>query len=209
MALRFSMLPTWWVRKGFLLTAFRGGKETGVSIAALKCVMAISTVVNFYSRKGQISYNELEDVTGLSRPMVQRGISALEEMGILKVDRGHSNEYELLIAADDSYWTKLPVARIHRELREIPNRGAVPLAGLKIYLFLLSHRKNDSLSVSTPYTVFCDMLGIQRTHVRSGLDILYSHSFLHVTPRERAGSDANLYTVLGLEKSTEQSLEAA
>src|SRR5690606_12909950 len=130
----------WWIRKGLLRNASRGGSETGTSIAALKCLAAVSGVINFYSCRGRLSFTEFETVTGLSRPMIQRGLKALEENGLLKVDRGYANEYELLVDKEDWYWAKLPVDRLLKELSGIPNRGKVPLAALKIYLILVSVR---------------------------------------------------------------------
>jgi DNA-binding transcriptional ArsR family regulator len=205
MSLRFSKLPSWWIRQNYLRTVFRGGSEVGTSIAALKCVIGISLVIDFRSRRGRISISELEDFTGLSRPMVQRGIKLLETMDIIEIDRGHANEYTLTELPDDSYWTKLPVDRLKRNVSTIPNRGIVPLTALKIYLLLLSFRKNDSVHITMPYDFFCSELGIQRSHIRSALDILYSHKLLHVShePRVKLGSQPNVYTILGLERVSE------
>lgn len=197
--LRFSKLPTWWVRKGLLRTAFPGGGETGTSIAALKCLIAISTVIDFHSCRGHIPFTRLEDVTGLSRPMVQRGIEALEESGLVKVDRGYANEYELIVDSDDVYWAKLPVNRLIKELAGIPNRGKVPLAALKIYLTLISIRPNKSLHVSMSYDSFFKELGLQRSDVRAALNILYSDSLLHVTRSNEREGKPNVYTILGLD----------
>lgn len=203
MGLRFSKLPTWWIRSGFLRQIFRGGSDTGKSIAALKCVIAISTVIDFRSRRGRISITELESFTGLSRPMVHRGLTFLESGGVLKIDReGHANEYELIEPGDDPYWAKLPVDRLKRNVSTIPNRGMVPLSALKIYLLLLSNRPNDSVHVKFSYDSFCEHLGIQRAHIRSALDILYSHSLLHVvqTKDAKQGNLVNSYEIIGLDK---------
>lgn len=198
MAARFSKCTSWWIRdRG--LTEFRGGGSTGSSIAALKCAIAISLIIDFHSRRGQLSFSGLEQLTGLSRPMVQRGLTRLEELKIVKVDRtGHANSYQLTVLPDDDRWAKLPVDRLKEHLPSILNRGVVPLTALKIYLLLVSIRPNDSESVSIGYDKLCDHLGIQRSQIRAGLDILYSHSLVRITRNEEVEGKHNIYTILGL-----------
>lgn len=196
---RFSKCPTWWTRNGTLIE-FHGGRTAGSSIAALKCAMAISTIIEFHSRRGQISYSGLEQLTGLSRPMVQRGIERLEELEIINADRsGHANNYQLTTLPDDDYWAKLPAGRVQQHLPSILNRGAIPLAALKIYMLLVSIRPNDSSSVSISYDKLREQTGIQRAHIRSALDILYSHSLVRITRNEEVEGKHNVYTILGIE----------
>lgn len=195
---RFSKCPSWWIRNSGL-TEFRGGGAAGSSIAAIKCAIAISTIIDFHSRRGRVSFSGLEQLTGLSRPMVQRGLARLDELGIVTIDRtGHANNYLLTILPDDDKWAKLPVERLKQHLPAIPNRGAVPLTALKIYLLLVSIRPNESESVSISYDKLREQLGVQRSQIRTGLDILYSHSLVRITRNEEVEGKHNIYTILGL-----------
>lgn len=195
---RFSKCPTWWTRaKG--MVAFKGGGSAGASIAALKCLMAISTVIDFWSRKARLSFSDLELLTGLSRPMVVKGIGMLEELEIVAVNRtGHVNEYELTVQGEDDKWAKLPVDRVKQHLPQIPNRGVVPLTALKIYLLLVSLRPNDSPALSISYERMRELLGVQKAQIRSALDILYSHTLIRITKNEEVDAKHNVYAVLGL-----------
>lgn len=181
------------------MVVFKGGSSAGASIAALKCLIAISTIIDFHSRKGRVSFSDLELITGLSRPMVVKGIEMLEALEIVAVNRtGHVNEYELTVLGDDDKWAKLPVDRLKQHLPSLPNRGVVPLTALKIYLLLVSLRPNNSLSLSIGYDRMRELLGVQKAQIRSALDILYSHALIRITKNEEVDAKHNVYTVLGL-----------
>ena len=201
MAPRFCKCPTWWVRdKDLGLKKFGGGKNTGTNISALKCLLGISASIDFSSRKAKLSISDLEALTGLSRPMVIRGLKELVELEIVVVDKAaHIHEYELTESAKDEGWGKIPYERIRKQLPEILNRGAIPLTALKIYLLLISLRPNGSESVPIGYDTLLKYLGCQRAHIRPALDILYSHTLVRITLE---GTDSrerhNVYTILGL-----------
>ncbi|MGQ7860228.1 helix-turn-helix domain-containing protein [Pseudomonas sp. ADAK13] len=201
MAIRFSKCPTWWIRDPQIgLIKFGGGKSAGLNIAALKCFLAISTSIDFHSQKAKLSISDLEALTGLSRPMVIRGLQVLVERGMVKVDKtAHIYEYELTSTRKDEGWGKIPYERIRKQLPEILNRGAIPLTALKIYLLLISLRPNGSESIPINYETMLGYLGCQRAHIRPALDILYSHTLVRITLE---GSDArqrhNVYTILGI-----------
>lgn len=201
MGLRFSKCPTWWVRDHQVgVHKFGGGKVAGSNISALKCILAISSSIDFHSRKAKLSISDLETLTGLSRPMVIRGLQGLHALGIIIVDKSaHVHEYELTIRSKDEGWGKVPYERIRKQLPEMPNRGVIPLTALKIYLLLISLRPNESESISIGYDTLLQYLGCQRAHIRPALDILYSHTLVRITLE---GTDArqrhNVYTILGL-----------
>lgn len=203
MAARWSALPTWWIRQK-RLGDFTGGNQAGRSISAVKVLFALSLLADFRTRKVKCSLSDLETLTGLSRPMVITGTSALEKMGVVMVDRsGHVNVYELLVTDEDSNWGKLPYELLRKHLPEIVNRGAITLAALKIYILLVSWRPNQSLSLAISHDKIREETGIQTRHVRPALDVLLNHALIRlsvsegVTPGELKGRH-NVYTLLGL-----------
>ena len=201
MAARFSKCPTWWVNNNKLgIKKFGGGAKTGESISALKCVLAISLSIDFHTRKAKLSISDLEKLTGLSRPMVIRGLKSLEGLGIIDIDKTeHTYQYELTVSEGNENWGKIPYERVRARLPEIGNRGIVTLTALKIYILLIWARPNESLSVSMGYDKLLNYLGCQRCHLRPALDILYSHMLIGI---KKEGLDAkalhNVYTILGL-----------
>lgn len=197
---RFCKCPTWWIRidEKSGLKKFGGGSSTGTSIAALKCILAISVSIDFSSRKAKLSLSDLEKLTGLSRPKVIEGLKLLTEFQIIKVDKtSHVYEYELT-ETKDVYWAKVPYERVRKHLAEIPNRGVIPLTALKIYLLLVSIRPNNSESVPIGYETLVAYLGAQRSQIRSALDILYSHTLIRITHSDESKDRHNVYTISGL-----------
>lgn len=199
----FRKLPTWWARDEQGLKRFRGGSSAGASIAALKCLLAITLMSDYSTQKARVSYSGLMDLTGLSRPMIPGAINKLESEGMIEVHRkAYINVYQLLATTKDYYWAKVPYDKVRRTLGEIPNKGEVPLAALKIYIQLLANRWNNTREVEISYDKLRDYIGIQKHRIRPGLDILFSHTLLHVKKVEgieqgSSGQAHNVYTVLG------------
>lgn len=75
---RFGRLPNWWSRSAngddFLLMSLKSN-DTGTGIAAMKCLLALSVLIDFHSRIAEVSLSGMEELTGLSRPMVIRGLN--------------------------------------------------------------------------------------------------------------------------------------
>lgn len=199
---RFAKCPTWWVRDG-LLSEFKGGKMAGQSIAGLKCLIAISLHIDFYSLTVQLSFSEFEKVTGLSRPMVAKGIFLIEKLGIIKVRRGYKNEYELTESPDDSGWGKLPVAYLKKELPSISNAGRVPLFALRLYMQLITDRPNTSSSMWMTHDTITAKAGTQPRDIKPSIDILINHYLISVARSEDADKPGrqysrNVFTIRGL-----------
>ncbi|MDD1829975.1 hypothetical protein LRP52_48475, partial [Photobacterium sp. ZSDE20] len=94
--MQFGRLPNWWYRNSHLLKNLKAS-ESGLGIATMKCLIALSVLIEFHSRTTDSSLSDLEKITGLSRPMVIKGLDNLESLGIISVDRGgYKNKYELL-----------------------------------------------------------------------------------------------------------------
>lgn len=198
MGRKFSKCPSWWVRQG-ALQAFSSSKGAGQNIAALKCLLAISLGIDFWSRKVRLSLSDLEKATGLSRPMVIRGLKVLEGLEIVSVGKeSHVHEYELTVREGDDKWAKVPFDRMKKQLPTLPNRGAIPLTALKIYLLLIAIRPNESATIPIRYDLIEEYLKCRRAHIRPALDILYSHMLVGIALEgEEKRRRHNVYEVLG------------
>ena len=180
MASRFGSFPSWWIRDGVLRAAFTAGPKTGENIAALKVMLALAMFADFHTREVSISLSDLESVTGLSRPMVVRGIKVCSSHLLLDVIEGYKNTYVLRYSPTDKKWAKVPIAYLRKELKGIPNRGAVVLSALKIYLQLLSDRPNDDDEMYMTHETIVAKLGVQTRNVKPALDVLFSHHLIGI-----------------------------
>ena len=197
---RFGRLPNWWSRstngQDFLLVSIKSN-DAGVGIAAMKCLLAISILIDFHSRVAEVSLTGLEELTGLSRPMVIRGIEKLEKLEVIDSDRDYrTNRYELTVKNGDAYWAKVPVDTVRKRLKTISNRGIAPFTALKLYITILNLRYKDRTTVQVMHETLRDYTGVQPNQIRHGLDVLYSSALLHLMPRDDRAT--NEYQILGL-----------
>lgn len=198
----FRKLPTGWCRDRKLKN-FKGGEHAGESIAALKVLMSVAILKHeFHEDDVAISYSKFEEVCGLSNPSISKGIKKLEQEEILEVDRtGNTNKYRFKDNEDDK-WSKVPFNLVHKKLREISNRKLSSLSALKIYITLLTLRDNKQKEVRISYEKLRDWTGLQSTHIRPGLDILFSHSIIHIQKSEELDIENvrkphNVYKIMG------------
>ena len=200
MAMNWSRCPTWWIMDK-KLKELVGNKQPGNSLAALKCLVAISVCIDFNTCKSKLSYSDFEVLTGLSRPKVSIGITKLADLKIVLIDKSkYVNEYQLTLGSADGEekgWTKLPVDRLRINLPEVSNRGIAPLAALKIYLTLAAVRPNNSESINISYETLTKYTGLQRKHIRKGLSVLYSSGLVDAEPPGDS-HNSNAYKLLGL-----------
>lgn len=198
----FRKLPTGWVR-GNKLTNFHGGSQTGESISALKVLLGI-TLFNddFHKNEVEISYSKLEEICCLSNPSISSGIKKLEKEGIIRVDRsGNTNKYSFTNCVDNK-WSKVPFKIVYEKLKNLSNRSPSTLGALKIYITLLTIRENSSEHVRISYEKLRSWTGLQSVHIRPGLDILFSHSIIHIQKSEELDVEEvthphNVYKIMG------------
>lgn len=205
MANQFAKCPTWWIRNGILAEEFKGGRCVGESIAGLKCIIAIAHNVNFYTLEAELSYDALGKATGLSRPMISKGLSLIENCGIVKIERLYRNKYTLLECDDDDKWAKIPLDFLKKELSSIPNRGRVTLFALKFYLQLLADRPNKSTIMYMTYGTIRDKVGTQQRDIKPSIDMLFIHNLISVAKSEdqvlgggKVAYKKNEYTIRGI-----------
>src|SRR5579872_5563757 len=96
---RWGSFPRW---VGDTLTVFKAGKDAGAHMAGLRVYLALALAANFDTREASLSWSALQRQTGLSRPMVMKGLAAAEKAELIAVDKsGHRHSYRLLRRSED------------------------------------------------------------------------------------------------------------
>lgn len=200
----FSKISLWWMdtdifRKELSYSA------TGKSIAILKTIIALALVSDFDTREAKISYSDLEDITGLSRPMVNNALKWLIEKEWLKLNdnsHGRTNVYELIEIDGDLGWTKLPYQPLIKNLKIISNRGPKSLTALKNYLMILRYRPNKEDVMQINHTTLIEKGNLRPNLVKSGNDLLLNADLIGlgrcVTRSGQFNTSPNMYHVKGL-----------
>jgi len=223
----FAKLNLWWTDVPFFKKVLNN-RETGKGIAVLKTAIAIAMQSDFHSRESKISYSELENITGLSRPMVSKAIKILIEENIIELmlidgkekKRGQANVYRLLDKApedgeeeDDEEdvftfskkkakgWTKIPYKPLLDNLKNLPNKGVAGLGALKNYLILLKYRSNHLDFTQVTHEKFIEKCGIQSNTVKRSNDILFNHNLISIAKKiqdDHVVASPNMYFIKGL-----------
>lgn len=160
---------------------FPAGRTTGVSIAAIKCLLVFGLYNDFRTKEVSLSLSQIEDVTGCSKPMVIEGIKQLCSYGIVtKVDQGKTNvKGKYIINFPSKRFTQIPHYFLCYELRNFPNKGITALVALKAYLILLKFRRNDTSHTEITYAGFA-RYGINLKHLNKALAILISSNYISI-----------------------------
>lgn len=193
--------PPSWVLRDRGLVEFSAGPSSGVHIAALKCYLAIASILDFNFKTAVISITELEGVTGCSRPMVVNGIKVLEGHGLVVVDRSRRVHCYTLLGFENvpkPAFSKVPKS-VQVVLQHLPNRGETALSAIKILMLLLALRDVRSSTARVGHERIRDYCGMQPRYVRPGIDHLVNHRILHVAEEQgrRSGHPFNVYTIRG------------
>lgn len=197
---KFCALPNKWIRENKLCDIYAA--KSGESIATLKCLLALNLCMDFSSKETpDVSYSKLEDLTGLSRPMIAKGINTLISKGIVKIEKESSGRKarSYKFVTEDAWWSKVPRNKIYIFIKELNNRGISSLSALKIYLVLLTFRDYKSGIVNLGYEKIRGYTGLQSKDIKSGLQILYEYKLIYITQEVDDSTrkyKSNSYTIL-------------
>lgn len=160
---------------------FPAGRTTGVSIAAIKCMLAFGLYNEFYTKEVSLSLSEIEKVTGCSKPMIVRAVKYLCDQKIItKVTQQKTNvKNKYIVNFGSNKFTQIPYGHLAYSLKDFPNKGITTLVALKAYLILLKLRKNDTSSVEITYSSFSNY-HINTRHLNKALAILISGDYISI-----------------------------
>ncbi len=211
---RWSRIPTAWIRYGEGLSKF-SIKDVGGNAAALKIYMSIALLApyrsqapNLFAGQASVSYDDLEEMTGLSRSLIPRGLGILKDFSMVEViDSARIHAYRLIGYEDESHgWGKLPYDHLRHgpsggRLAAFGHRAQVDLNALKIYLALVAFRDGSSGYSSLSYDKIVAYTGVHRSRVRPALSSLYDARLVGVDPiadHRDKGNGPSRYVVEGL-----------
>ncbi|WP_151864247.1 hypothetical protein [Acinetobacter nosocomialis] len=160
---------------------FPAGRTTGISIAAIKCLLVLGLACDFYTKEVSLSLSELEERTGCSKPMVVMGIKYLISIGVIaKVHQNKTNiKGRYLINFPSTKFTQVPYP-LTSLLRSFPNKGITVLVALKAYLVILKFRWNNTAHAEVSYMGF-SRYGINTKHLSKALAILISSDYIAIS----------------------------
>ncbi|NVK41608.1 MAG: hypothetical protein HWE39_10240 [Oceanospirillaceae bacterium] len=208
MTSEWASCPTGWIRSEGL-SRF-GGREHGVACAALKLYVAILLFAQndkkISSSRGTtaLTYDQLQDLTGLSRAYVADGLRKLEKEELVFIRKeGRAQRYQVQRYAVPGEWVKLPKKRLldQRILPRLSARRRSDLNALKQFLLLAAFRNGANGETKIGYDKITDYTGMQRVQISAANSVLLDLGLI-VINRDHDFSEKvnqpNRYKILGL-----------
>lgn len=205
---QWTRIPTNWVTKDYKLCSFKH-KSMSASIAALLVYSAIAIKCSQTPEKGRsdagyarLSYSALQEITCLSRSSVSKGISMLESLNLISVDRKQKPSEFKIIGLELHGWAKFPAKRIMK-MKAFSNlhlRHKNELHALKLLFLLIAFRDNRSNTARISYDKIELYTNIHRTDVRSAISLLIVWGLVQVEHSESdIESRSNIYRLCGID----------
>lgn len=182
-----------------MFAKLQGGQKAGASQAVLRVLLALGAADRpVGSFDCMASLSDLQDLTGLSRSMVLKGIRGAVENGLIEYQPGKQGEksrFVLVHPEGDGAggWAKLPIDKVRACIPRIPHRGAMALTALKIYLTLIAARPKDNAVVSLRHDTLRFKTGCQPHQVRAAISLLANEGLIHVIKEAEADDGTGRY----------------
>lgn len=216
---QFVKMPSYWIRDQEIrqLRNFRWKDEARAgNIAALMLYIVLVQHMNVeadrkFDQPGFVamSYSEFNAITGLSRAMISKGLSVLEQMELINIDRSQKTSvYQVINSNRHKGWAQLPYKHLYqggnviKAFHDFHLRKRAELDALKIYLLLIAFRDNDLNHASISYEKITFYTGIPANYIRTAISFLVANVMIQVDQRKTDDLDnfktTNYYRIVGI-----------
>lgn len=199
MSTKWGSFPRAAVDSGKLASLTGANGEVGAHIAAHKVYLALALEVDFHTRQVEMGMSFLQERTALARPMLGRALGALEQAGVLQVERdGYRNRYTQLLHAPNAF-RQVPSYVTRQALKLKLNRGVSVLAAWKllpVLLYLRDGKTGDALAMHETLQRYSR---VRPEHVSAGISQLVEWGLVRHRPTEsnRNGHPSFVYRLAG------------
>lgn len=211
---RWAPMYSWWIQDEVIQSLNWRRNELGRpagKTAALMIYIAITMKSSEEPgmRPVKITYSRLSEMTGISRELVREGITILEKLEMISVEKvGRNNIYTLVNKRLKGGWCKIPVKPIMTEdgkiispFKELRLRRKIELHAIKIFLYLASVRDNHTEFSLASYETIRKAVGISDKDISRALALLSLIGLLARVSSEKAEDNKvnqpNRYYLIG------------
>ncbi len=227
----YAKLPSAWVRKGDAeqeppyggLSKLPWQRNKSYATAALLILFALAILSNKAQRKDGLrkddqvkaTYEEIQEVTNLSRKLISGGLKLLKEIGVIsEADDGARSVYRLHGIDEGGKWCQLPQGHLLNNVKHMQRlklfgeqiKRATSLHALKVYMLLLAFREIHSNATRMSYEKIMEYTGMRREDVALAVQVLATAQLCRQAtdeeiPRRKGDAMHNRYLILGLKAS--------
>jgi DNA-binding transcriptional ArsR family regulator len=215
---RWARLPNAWIYDDGLIAFSAAARQRGAAGAALKVLFAIvmraenrrATQAGPNQGSALLSYEQLIELTDLSRGMVAKGVALLRKTAVVTIDAapGRTSRYRLIGYGPGDNYGRVPKSRLYRgpsanalkTLYDLSLRNEADVNAMKLYLFLCGSQDTASRMAMVNYDTISAKTGISRDKIRRALSVLYEHGLAHsvLVDQPNGRAPATGYRIVGL-----------
>ena len=197
-------LPTAWIEaKG--LRVIRWNERGADNVAGLMLLVAIAHRMDQTTGSARLTYDDLQDATGLSRTLISGGLRMLTDAAL--VDRVGKSVMSLAAFEPSANYAKLPVRQLYDgdeivAFRDFTLRNRAELDALKLYLLFASRRDRSANVANLSYDKIDAYAGLDRTRIKRAIDLLVVRNLIRVDQRPSRVSELGMshgYRLTGLD----------
>jgi DNA-binding transcriptional ArsR family regulator len=215
----WARLPNAWIYDDGLTAFSAAPTRRGASGAALKVLIAI--LLRAVNRRADeagadqgsalVTYDELMDLTDLSRAMIAKGVALLRKTEIITAETspGKTTRYVVRDYGPTDTFGRVPKGRLYRgagrnallTLHDLSLRNEADVNALKLYLLMCAIQNNRKRAALVNYQTIREKTGIAEIKIRRALSVLYEHGLVRNVREEPDGSGKpppTRYDILGL-----------
>lgn len=175
-----------------VLKEMRWQRQGSTSAAQDVAALMVYVVLLFIRQKqvADITYDQLQHATGLSRSLICQGLKRLESVELILCSGSkQKRQYVFPSPPADSRWFKLPCRAVMTDdgvvaFKTFTLRSKHELNALKMYLYLANVRDRKTLYTEASYETIYKRLAIPERDIRRAINVLNTSGLLARVNRE-------------------------
>jgi hypothetical protein len=201
-------LPSAWINNhGLRQLSWSHGGAGSDNTAALMALTVIAHEVDGKSGIARVTYDQICNLTGLSRAKLSKGLDILKNIGVINpASQETRSTYSLSDYANDP-WGKFPVKSMYSSGRiiafdEFRLRRVVELDALKLFFLFVARRDQHTNLASIGYEKIEEYAAVKRVRIKSAISFLASLSLVyveHLPSQINSYGTSNAYRIVGID----------
>ena len=201
-------LPSAWMNNhGLRRLSWSHGGAGSDNAAALMALTVIAHEVDGESGIARVTYDQICNVTGLSRAKLANGLDILKKIGVINPAPQETRSMYSLADYANGSWGKFPVKSMYSSGRiiafdEFRLRRVVELDALKLFFLFVARRDQRTNLANIGYEKIEEYSAVKRVRVKSAISFLASLSLVyveHLPSQSNSYGTSNAYRIVGID----------
>lgn len=201
-------LPSAWINThGLTRLSWSHGGGGSDNTAALMALTVIAHEVDGETGIARVTYDQICNLTGLSRAKLSNGLDILKKIGVINHESQETRSTYSLSGYANGSWGKFPVKSMYSSGRiiafdEFRLRRVVELDALKLFFLFVARRDQRTNLASIGYEKIEEYAAVKRVRIKSAISFLASLSLVyveHLPSQTNSYGTSNAYRIVGID----------